>query len=111
MTEQTLTQAAKPTGSPQSTKQNLTFFRQERLEPFLVVVTAAAIAASLLAERLGAPESVILPINIISYIAGGWFGLRAGIYSLLHREINVDLLMVLAAAGAAIVNQWHEGAI
>jgi Zn2+/Cd2+-exporting ATPase len=111
MTEQTLTQAARPGESPQSRKQKLTFFRQERLEPFLVVVTAAAIAASLLAERLGAPETVILPINIISYIAGGWFGLRAGIHSLLHREINVDLLMVLAAAGAAIVNQWHEGAI
>src|SRR5262249_22508771 len=39
------------------------------------------------------------------------FGLQAGIKSLFKREINVDLLMVLAAAGAATVNQWHEGAI
>ncbi len=76
-----------------------------------MVVTACAIAASILAERLGAPAWAILGLNIISYVAGGVFGLEAGIKSLVRRELNVDLLMVLAAAGAAIVNQWHEGAI
>jgi Zn2+/Cd2+-exporting ATPase len=113
MTQQTLTQAAKPSGSERAEngKHILAFFSQERLEPILVLITAAAIAGSLIAERVGAPDFIVLLINIISYIAGGWFGLQAGIRSLLHREINVDLLMVLAAAGAAIVNQWHEGAI
>ncbi len=86
-------------------------FQRERLEPALVVITALAVAGSLLAEKLEAPAAVILALNIISYVAGGWFGLQAGIKSLLHREINVDLLMVLAAAGAATVNQWREGAI
>ena len=86
-------------------------FQQEKLEPILVVITAVAIAASLIAERVNAPEWLILAINITSYVAGGWFGLQAGLKSLVEREINVDLLMVLAAAGAAVVNQWHEGAI
>jgi Cd2+/Zn2+-exporting ATPase len=76
-----------------------------------VVITALAIAASMIAERLGAPAWLVLIFNVTSYAAGGWFGLRAGIASLRAREINVDLLMVLAAAGAAIVDQWHEGAI
>ncbi len=113
MTQQTLAQAAKPaeSESAESKKQILSIFRRERLEPILVVITAAAVAGSLIAERLGAPGSIVLLINIISYVAGGWFGLQAGIHSLLHREINVDLLMVLAAAGAAIVDQWREGAI
>jgi len=100
----TANEAAKPSGWR-------LLVQRERLEPTLVVITALAIAGSLLAEKLEAPASVILALNIISYIAGGWFGLQAGIESLLHKEINVDLLMVLAAAGAATVNQWREGAI
>lgn len=87
------------------------FLQQERLEPILVVMTAGAVAVSILLEHLSAPHELILAVNIISYLAGGWFGVQAGIKSLRHREINVDLLMVLAAIGAAIVDQWHEGAI
>lgn len=84
---------------------------REKLAAVLVGVTAAAVGLSLLAERLNLPASVILLFNITSYVAGGLFGLEEGVKSLLKREINVDLLMVLAALGAATVNQWHEGAI
>ncbi len=84
---------------------------REKLEASLVVITAAAIGFSILAERLNAPPSLILLLNITSYVAGGLFGFEEGVKSLLKREINVDLLMVLAALGAASVNQWHEGAI
>jgi Cd2+/Zn2+-exporting ATPase len=111
MTQQTLTRTATPAESAQAGESRPGILTQQRLEPILVVITALAIAASLLAERLGAPHWLVLIFNIISYAAGGWFGLRAGIESLREREINVDLLMVLAAAGAAIVDQWREGAI
>src|SRR4051794_12344788 len=111
MTQQTLAQTTTSTQGEPSEGKRWAFLQQERLEPILVVVTAAAIASSLVAERVGAPDSLILLINIVSYVAGGWFGLQAGLHSLLHRELNVDLLMVLAAGGAALVNQWHEGAI
>ena len=115
MTQQTLEAASKAprtsTADLVAEKPTFGFLRQVTLEPILVITTAAAVAASLIAERVGAPDWLILIINVISYVAGGWFGLQAGIKSLLKREINVDLLMVLAAAGAATVNQWHEGAI
>ncbi len=81
------------------------------IEPALVVITALAIATSMAFEQLEMPAWTILTANIISYLAGGYFGVQAGLQSLLHKEINVDLLMVLAAGGAALVNQWHEGAI
>ncbi len=87
------------------------FLSTERLERAFVVLTALNIAASLLSEHLDAPESLTLVFNLLSYFFGGTFGVIEGVKSLLHREINVDLLMVLAATGAAIVNQWHEGAI
>jgi len=44
-------------------------------------------------------------------LAGGYFGVRAGLQSLRHWTIDVDLLMVLAALGAAVVNAPFEGAM
>lgn len=84
---------------------------REHIERLLVVITALAIASSVIFERLALPAWTILLANLTSYIAGGYFGVLEGLSSLRHKEINVDLLMVLAAGGAALVNQWHEGAI
>lgn len=84
---------------------------QAWLEPRLVVVTLAAILASLASERLGAPDEVILALNIISYLAGGFYGAKGALISLRHGRLDVDLLMVLAALGAAVIDQWHEGAV
>src|SRR5581483_1640982 len=117
LSAQTARSAASKRQAGQQSEQRATtstialLLQRQRLEPLLVVITAAAIVGSWLGEQLGWPPQIILAANVISYVAGGWFGLQAGIGSLLKREINVDLLMVLAAAGAAVVNQWREGAI
>ena len=81
------------------------------LEPRFVVLTLLAIALSLISERLEAPHTLITIFNVSSYITGGVFGVIASLEALRHRHINVDLLMVLAAVGAALVDQWHEGAM
>ncbi len=66
----------------------------------------------LIADYLtGAPESVVTGLFAISYVFGGTFSLIAAVSELLHRRVNVDLLMITAAAGAAIVGHWEEGAI
>ena len=98
-------QAQQPPQQPSS------WFTQAWLEPRLVVVTGAAIALSFLGERLGWPDALILVLNIISYVAGGFYGAKTAIESLLQKRIDVDMLMVLAALGAAAIDQWHEGAI
>ncbi|MBK8022689.1 MAG: cadmium-translocating P-type ATPase [Chloroflexi bacterium] len=84
---------------------------QAWLEPRLVVVTLVAIVLSLLAERLEAPALLILLINLTAYAAGGIYGLKGALKSLSERKLDVDLLMILAAVGAALVDQWHEGAL
>ena len=84
---------------------------EEWLQPRLVVVTALAIVLSAVSERMGAPALVVLALNITSYVTGGFFGAKTAIESLLERKIDVDMLMVLAALGAATIGQWHEGAI
>lgn len=84
---------------------------QDWLEPRFVVITAAAIVLSLLSERLGLPGWVTLAFNVLSYLTGGVFGVIASLEELRQRRLNVDLIMVLAALGAAVVDQWREGAI
>jgi len=81
------------------------------LEPVLVGVTLLALLGSMAGEKLlGFPPSVLLLLNVVSYAAGGYFAVRAGWASLRAGEIDVDLLMVAAAVGAALVGAWHEGA-
>lgn len=86
-------------------------FTEQWLAPRLVVITLIAIIASWVGERIGFSELLLLALNITSYIAGGLFGAKTAIESLREGEIDVDLLMILAAIGAAIVGQWSEGAI
>lgn len=106
-----MTISATTTDNKQVPEAKPTWMSQKWLEPRLVVITLAALLLSMLAERAEAPEGLILALNVISYTAGGVFGLKAGLESLRERQINVDMLMVLAAVGAALINQWHEGAI
>jgi len=48
---------------------------------------------------------------VAAYASGGWDALRRTVGALRRGTIDVDLLMLLAATGAAIVGQWVEGAI
>ncbi|NWF69950.1 MAG: cadmium-translocating P-type ATPase [Chloroflexi bacterium] len=84
---------------------------QEWLEPRFVGVTLVALLLSTLGENLLWPASVILALNVLSYATGGVFGAKNALLSLRERKIDVDMLMILAALGAASINQWHEGAI
>lgn len=103
----TIKQSAKPLAKPFPIQ-----LSKEWLEPRLVAVTAIALLGSLIAERSNAPAALILILNLISYAAGGFYGAKTAIESLVtKRKIDVDMLMVLAAIGAALINQWHEGAI
>jgi Cd2+/Zn2+-exporting ATPase len=82
----------------------------EWLQTRLVVVTLIALLLSLIGERAAAPGGLILFFNLVSYAAGGLFGFKTALKSLRERKVDVDLLMILAAGGAALVDQWHEGA-
>ncbi|MCL1632051.1 heavy metal translocating P-type ATPase [Sporolactobacillus sp. CPB3-1] len=47
-----------------------------------------------------------------AYMAGGYFKAREGLSETLQtRRLNVELLMVMAAIGAACINHWLEGSI
>src|SRR5271156_4362878 len=60
---------------------------------------------------LGLPAGLKFWFFLAAYLAGGWRGTIKGIRSLLTGTVDVDLLMVLAALGAAYVNHAFEGAM
>jgi Cd2+/Zn2+-exporting ATPase len=82
----------------------------ETLEPLFVVLTLAGIIAGLLLEHIGAASAVVLSVYGATYFFGGFYAVRAIIGALREKTIEVDLLMVLAALGAAYVGAWAEGA-
>jgi Cd2+/Zn2+-exporting ATPase len=46
-----------------------------------------------------------------AYVFGGWYGLKAGIETLRHGAVDIDLLMILAALGALSIGAPFEGAM
>jgi len=73
-------------------------------------VLATVLFAARLAARLAhAPGAVAWAFFLACYAAGGWEPGLAGLRALRARTLDVDLLMVLAAAGAAAVGQVLDG--
>jgi Cd2+/Zn2+-exporting ATPase len=60
---------------------------------------------------LGLPGTLAPWFFLAAYLAGGWHGTIHGLRSLLRGTVDVDLLMILAALGAAYVHHAFEGAM
>ncbi len=48
---------------------------------------------------------------LIAYLAGGYGPVLSAFESLKEWKLNVDLLMIIAAVGAAIIGDWLEGVV
>jgi heavy metal translocating P-type ATPase len=68
-------------------------------------------AAGLAARFAHAPGPVAWAFFLACYAAGGWEPGLAGLRALRARTLDVDLLMVLAAVGAAAVGQVLDGGL
>ncbi|NPA93434.1 MAG: cadmium-translocating P-type ATPase [Chloroflexi bacterium] len=85
---------------------------QTTVEVILTVVTLIATLLAAFSARLGLPSWATTGLYVVAYVAGGYFGFVEGVKLLItEREIDVDLLMILAALGAALVGQPTDGAI
>ncbi|TVQ39298.1 MAG: heavy metal translocating P-type ATPase [Spirochaetaceae bacterium] len=80
------------------------------LEPLFVAISLATLTGGAIAERVAAPL-LAWAFYLGAYLFGGYFGVRAGLASLRARKIDIDLLMILAAVGAAAVGAPFEGAL
>lgn len=85
------------------------------LDRRLVIAAALAwsftIAAFLLDHFSPVPHAAIIGLYVLAYLAGGTDATRQALSDLFDGHVNVDLLMVVAALGAATLNAWAEGAV
>ncbi|MFC8225257.1 heavy metal translocating P-type ATPase [Streptomyces sp. NPDC057287] len=74
----------------------------------------AALVLFLLAlplELTGAPAWAWGPLYALVYAAGGWEPALSGLRELRGKVLDVDLLMIVAALGAASIGQVRDGAL
>lgn len=57
------------------------------------------------------PTWVSLSCYIVAYIFGGFFTAKEAVETILKGGFEIDFLMLVAAAGAAILGSWLEGAL
>lgn len=62
-------------------------------------------------QLTGAPAWAWGPLYALTYAAGGWEPGWAGLRALREKTLDVDLLMVVAALGAAAIGQVTDGAL
>ncbi|GAB0107761.1 heavy metal translocating P-type ATPase [Nocardia sp. JMUB6875] len=65
----------------------------------------------LVAQLAGAPDWMWWGLYLACYAAGGWEPGLAGLRALREKTLDVDLLMVVAALGAAGIGQITDGAL
>jgi Zn2+/Cd2+-exporting ATPase len=97
------------TAAPQPSKP--VWLTQEWLEPRLVAVTLLGLILTAFGGQAGWPPALILALHIMTYIAGGLYGFKSAVDHLRVGQVDVDLLMILAAVGAASIGSWHEGGL
>lgn len=57
------------------------------------------------------PQWLTIGVFVVSYLFGGYYTLIESIESLSKKMFEVDLLMLVAAIGAASLGKWTEGAL
>jgi Cd2+/Zn2+-exporting ATPase len=105
---------ATPFTLPREAPRNIREWIQSHLagiEAACTVVTFAFMVAGWLATHFGLGRPWASVFFTVAYIAGGIFGVQASLRSLRQWTIDVDLLMILAALGAAVVGAPFEGAM
>ena len=77
----------------------------------LTGAAGAFLALGFFGERfLGFPPSAALTHYILACLAGGYDVALHAVPAVLRGKFDTDLLMLAAAAGAAALNEWAEGA-
>src|SRR3954471_21975528 len=63
------------------------------------------------AQLAAAPAAVYWALYLACYAVGGWEPAWAGVQALREKTLDVDLLMIVAALGAAAIGQIFDGAL
>ncbi|MGW1768413.1 heavy metal translocating P-type ATPase [Streptomyces sp. NPDC002073] len=82
-------------------------FLGERAEPAAALLALATWTGGLFAPTAATSTA----LYVAAYAFGGFFTLREALGSIRRGRFQVDFLMLVAAAGAAAIGRWEEGAV
>lgn len=106
------TQTHTPLKIEQSSTTPRKWLTQDWLEPRFVVITGLMVVLGYIGDAVGFRAWLDGLLGLVAYITGGVFGVQRALEHLIkNRKLDVDALMILAAIGAAIIGEWHEGAV
>ncbi|WP_421102243.1 heavy metal translocating P-type ATPase [Sporosarcina psychrophila] len=81
------------------------------LELIAAILSGALILTAWISGKYGL-ETLSVPLYITAFIIGGFAKAKEGIEDTINdKELNVEMLMVFAAIGAAFIGYWAEGAV
>ena len=84
----------------------------ERSELIFAIISGVAWVTGFVLElATGVPEGALTAIFVVAGFFGGYFTLREAIDSIRNRRFEIDFLMLVAAAGAAVLGKFEEGAL
>jgi len=84
----------------------------EKTELYFAVLSGVFFFTGLIIEKgTNLSEYYSLISFITAFIFGGWFTLLEAIDKTKKGEFEIDFLMLVAAAGAAYIGRWEEGAL
>jgi Cd2+/Zn2+-exporting ATPase len=72
------------------------------------VLWVIALVLELTTDGLHGPTTALF---VASFVIAGWFTAKEAIEKLRARTFEIDFLMLVAAAGAALIGRWHDAAL
>ncbi|WP_436799073.1 heavy metal translocating P-type ATPase [Micromonospora fulviviridis] len=109
MTSSTLSPAPVTTGRPAGPGLLARFWALTEVR--WATIATGLFALGSVAQLLDGPPALWWALYLACYAAGGWEPARAGLRALRERTLDVDLLMIVAAIGAASIGQVFDGAL
>jgi Cd2+/Zn2+-exporting ATPase len=76
----------------------------------LTVVSGVFVGAGLLGHWAGAPDAVEICAYLVAMVTGGWFIAPKALGAARRLSPDMNLLMTIAAIGAAFIGAWDEAA-
>jgi Cd2+/Zn2+-exporting ATPase len=76
----------------------------------LTALSGVALLAGIIAGRTGLGRSGQAAIFAVALATGGYTVARAGLFSLRHLVLDMNVLVTIAALGAAAIDRWEEAA-